>query len=168
MNNNDVLVRIRYALDSKETDMIEMFKLGGVELTREELKERLVKSKRNSYDEETIYEGSVCSNSDLVAFLDGFITFKRGKLETNPEQPAKPVVHVPNNKNINNLILKKIKIALSLTSEEIIEIFYDGGINVTKAELSALFRSENHKNYRECGDKFVRNFLRGLAIKYRI
>lgn len=72
-----------------------------------------------------------------------------------------------NNQNVNNIMLKKLKIALSLNSEDMLDIFQEAGINVTKGELSALFRKEGHKHYKECGDKYARNFLKGLALKYR-
>ena len=41
-----------------------------------------------------------------------------------------------------NVLLKKVKIALSLTSEEMLEVFDDGGIRVSKAELGALLRKK--------------------------
>jgi len=63
--------------------------------------------------------------------------------------------------------LKKVKIALALTTEDMLDLFEKAGITVTKGELGALLRKEGHKNYKECGDKFARNFLKGLAIKYR-
>lgn len=60
-----------------------------------------------------------------------------------------------------------MKIALSLTSEDMLDILEDVGVIVTKGELSALLRKEGHKNYKECGDRYARNFLKGLAVKYR-
>jgi uncharacterized protein YehS (DUF1456 family) len=64
-------------------------------------------------------------------------------------------------------MLKKLKIALSLTSDDMLDIFIKAGVIVTKGELSALFRKEGHKHYKECGDKYARNLLKGLAIKNR-
>jgi uncharacterized protein YehS (DUF1456 family) len=60
-----------------------------------------------------------------------------------------------------------LKIALSLTSEDMIEILEEAGVVITKGELGALLRKEGHKNYKVCGDKYARNFLKGLAIQYR-
>ena len=48
-----------------------------------------------------------------------------------------------------------------------IEILEKAGVSITKGELSALLRKAGHKNYKECGDNYARNFLKGLAIKYR-
>ena len=48
-----------------------------------------------------------------------------------------------------------------------LDIFKKAGVIVTKGELGAIFRKEGHRNYKECGDKYARNFLKGLAIRYR-
>ena len=61
------------------------------------------------------------------------------------------------------MLLKK----LELTSEDILEILEAAGVKITKGELSAVLRKEGHRNYKVCGDRYARNFLKGLAIKYR-
>ncbi|KAF5051976.1 hypothetical protein DSECCO2_413380 [anaerobic digester metagenome] len=171
MDNNDILIRIRYALDIKDADMVEIFKNDGVELTIEEVRKMLIKSKDSgSVDVEAldeIEENRICSNAELESFLNGLIIFKRGKQDEKSDQPVKPVLSIKNKQNINNIVLKKLKIALSLTSEDMLDVFNEAGINVTKGELSALFRKEGHKHYKECGDKYARNFLKGLALKNR-
>jgi uncharacterized protein YehS (DUF1456 family) len=174
MSNGDILIRLRYALDIKDADMVEIFKLGGVEIEKEEVREMLTKSKKdddnevNSDSDLTEKDNTVtCNNSMLESFLNGFIIFKRGKQDPKPGQADRPAMSLKNNKNVNNLILKKLKIALSLTSEDMIDILGEAGVLITKGELSALLRKEGHKNYKECGDRYARNFLKGLAIKYR-
>ncbi len=67
----------------------------------------------------------------------------------------------------NNDILKKIRIALSLKDFEILEILELSDFTMTKTELSALFRKEDHPNYQECGDQVLRKFLNGLITKKR-
>jgi len=67
----------------------------------------------------------------------------------------------------NNDILKKLRIALELKDTDIIEILKLAGFETTKSELSALFRNESHRNYKECGDQILRNFLNGLIIRNR-
>lgn len=95
--------------------------------------------------------------------LDGLIIYKRGK----EDEEKKVEVKVTKN-NLNNMILRKLRIALSLfKSYDMIEIFKLGGVDISEGELSALFRKENHKNYRECGDKYIRVFLKGLVENYR-
>lgn len=174
MSNGDILIRLRYALDIKDTDMVEIFKLGGIEIEKEEVRKMLTKSKNNNHNEFDNDDDPVeseyvvtCNNNMLESFLNGFIIFKRGKQDLKPGQPDKPAMSLKNNKSVNNLILKKLKIALSLTSEDMIDTLKEAGVLITKGELSALLRKEGHKNYKECGDRYARNFLKGLAIKYR-
>lgn len=67
----------------------------------------------------------------------------------------------------NNDILKKLRVALKLTNDDIAEIMKLVGFNVSKSELGALFRKEDHPKYMECGDQFLRNFLNGLIVHMR-
>ncbi|SDQ35261.1 DUF1456 family protein [Carnobacterium viridans] len=173
MNNNDRLVRLRYALDIKDTEMVEIFKLGGLELTKEDVKKMLTKSKNENSDtikkEEFQKNDYVkdCSNQTLESFLNGLIIFKRGRQESAVNEPEKLVPMVINDKNVNNMLLKKIKIALSLTSEDMLGVLGNAGVQISKSELSAVLRKEGHRNYKECGDRYARNFLKGLAIAWR-
>ena len=168
MNNNDRLIRLRYALDMKETDMIEMFKLGGMNVTKEDVKKMLVTPERNDEDEIiNSDEFKEIKNPTLIAFLNGLITFKRGKKDTDKNEPQKAEASLKNSLSINNEMLKKVKIALKLTSEDILDIFYDVDVDISKSELSALLRKEGHRNYKVCLDRYARNFLKGLALRYR-
>lgn len=167
MNNNDILIRIRYALNLKDGQMVKIFKLGGVEVTEEEVKKMLTKVKEEfGFQDADSNETLPCNNKMLDAFLNGLITFKRGPQEKKSGQPENPV-SITRRNNINNIVLKKLKIALSLTSEEVIDILGLAGVKISKGELSAVLRKEGHKNYKECGDRYLRNFLKGLAIQYR-
>ncbi len=67
----------------------------------------------------------------------------------------------------NNDILKKLRVALKLTNDDIVEILKLVDFQVSKSELGALFRKEDHPKYMECGDQFLRNFLNGLIIHLR-
>lgn len=172
MNNNDILIRLRYALDIKDTDMMKIFNLGGITVTREELQRMLLKPKNNSNsdsDDEFIANDDMkkCNNYMLESFLNGFIIFERGKQESKPGEPDKPVFIMKDNKTVNNVFLKKVKIALSLTGEDMLDIFKEAGAHLSNSELSAVLRREGQRNYKECGDRYVKNFLKGLAIRYR-
>lgn len=167
MDNNDILIRTRYALDIKNTDMVEIFKLGGMEVTKADVLKLLTKSDEYSDAQVDSDEILKCNNMMLESFLNGLIVFKRGKQDPKPGQTEAPAPSINNRANINNILLKKLKIALALTSEDMLDIFDKAGVTVTKGELSALLRKEGHKNYKECLDKFARNFLKGLTIKYR-
>ncbi|MFQ9521626.1 MAG: DUF1456 family protein [Turicibacter sp.] len=167
MNNNDILIRIRYALNLKDGQMVKIFKLGGVEVTEEEVKKMLTKVKEEfGFQDADSNETLPCNNKMLDAFLNGLITFKRGPQEKKSGQPENPV-SITRRNNINNIVLKKLKIALSLTSEEVIDILGLAGVKISKGELSAVLRKEGRKNYKECGDRYLRNYLKGLAIQYR-
>ncbi|RRN69482.1 DUF1456 family protein [Peribacillus simplex] len=171
MHNHDILIRLRYALDIKNKDMVEIFKLGDIEVTREEVMQILTKPKDGFYDEydedDMDDEGIKCNNTMLESFLNGLIIFKRGKQEPKPGQPENPAPTAKNKESMNNILLKKMKIALTLTSEDMIDILEEAGVMITKGELSAILRKVGHRNYKECGDKFARNFLKGLALRYR-
>lgn len=67
----------------------------------------------------------------------------------------------------NNDIMKKLRVALSLNSDQIIEICKLVNFTVTKSELGDIFRNEDHPNYKKCGDQILRNFLNGLVIYKR-
>lgn len=67
----------------------------------------------------------------------------------------------------NNDIMKKLRVAHKLRDDEIVEICALVDFKVTKSELGAIFRNEDHPNYKECGDQFLRNFLNGLVIHLR-
>ena len=67
----------------------------------------------------------------------------------------------------NNDILKKLRIALNLKDTDIIDILKLADFDISKSELSALFRSEDQRNYKECGDQILRRFLNGLIIRNR-
>lgn len=168
MENNDILIRLRYALDIKNKDMVEIFKLGGVEVTKEEVLKILTKSKEETEEEEVVEDENhiKCNNKMLESFLNGLITHKRGKQDPKPEEPAnEPVVQQKD--HVNNMLLKKLKVALQLTTEDMLDVLHDGGIVVSKGELGAILRKPGHRNYKECGDNFARKFLKGLAVKYR-
>jgi hypothetical protein len=155
MTNNDFLRRLRYALNIKDNVMVQIFKKGNIVLTREDVVDYLKKD---------IDEGfKKLNNNDLIAFLDGLIIQKRGKREDGT-----PIPQVKATKNnLNNILLRKLRIALSFKSYDMIKIFKLGGVEISEGELSALFRSEDHKNYKECGDKYIRVFLKGLTEYYR-
>nr|WP_246602964.1 DUF1456 family protein [Sporosarcina aquimarina] len=163
MNNNDILTRLRYALDIKDTAMVEIFELGGMETTKEEVQKMLSKSKEDEAQENE-YVKEV-NNTMLESFLNGFVSLKRGVQDIKPENEQNQFLMT--DRNVNNILLKKMKIALSLTSEDMLEILQDAGVNLSKSELSAVLRKEGHRNYKECGDRYARNFLKGLALRYR-
>ncbi|RZF61531.1 DUF1456 family protein [Sphingobacterium corticibacterium] len=67
----------------------------------------------------------------------------------------------------NNDIMKKLRVALKFTDDDIIEVLSLVDFKVTKTELGAIFRKEDHPNFKPCGDQILRNFLNGLIIYKR-
>lgn len=67
----------------------------------------------------------------------------------------------------NNDILKKLRVALMLRDDEIVEILELVDFRISKSEIGAFCRKEGHPKYRECGDQVLRNFLNGLVIHLR-
>lgn len=67
----------------------------------------------------------------------------------------------------NNDIMKKLRVALSLNDQQIIEILKLADFSVSKSELAAIFRNKEHENFKPCGDQLLRNFLNGLVIYKR-
>lgn len=154
MNNNDILRRVRYALDISNPGMIDIFKLSGCTLELPTLLKLLKKEE----EEEFIS----CSNPMLSFFLDGLIIHKRGRRDGDDGQPPKPDASLN-----NNAILKKLRIALDLKEEDMLATLKLAGVVISKSELSALFRNKGHKHFKECGDQFLRNFLQGLTVRNR-
>ena len=165
MTNNDLLRRLRYALDIKDTDMVKIFELGGVTYSQEEVKKILGKPVLEFDDADGAETFMALNDKMLDVFLNGFVTFKRGPQEQRSGEV--PIQNTKTKEHPNNLFIKKVKVALSLTTDDIIGIFTLGGINVSKSELGSLLRKPDHKNYRQCLDSSVRRFINGLTIKHR-
>ena len=151
MNTNDCLRRIRYILDFDDSKMIAVFAEAGQEVSRAQLSDWLKK------DDDPAY--AVCSDVMFATFLNGLINDRRGKKDGPQPEPEK--------KLNNNIIFRKLKIAFDLQAEDILSILSLADVSISKHELSAFFRRANHKHYRECKDQVMRNFLKGLQIKYR-
>jgi uncharacterized protein YehS (DUF1456 family) len=153
MTNNDVFRRLRYALDLSNPAVIEAFRLSQMDLTASDVMALLKKEGEEGYQE--------CSDATLQHFLDGLIALKRGQREGGPgSAPSRGALS-------NNDILKKIRIALELKEADMLAVFQLAGFPTSKSELTALFRTKGHENFKECGDQLLRNFLKGLTIKYR-
>ncbi len=151
MTNNDVLRRMRYIFDLSDSKMIAIFAMADKETTREEISQWLKKDEDPDYLK--------CKDIALAAFLNGFIVFKRG-----PREGAA----IENEKRLNNnIVFRKVKIALNLQSDDIVALFDLVSLPISKHELSAFFRKADHKNYRDCKDQILRNFLQGLQQKFR-
>jgi uncharacterized protein YehS (DUF1456 family) len=152
MQNNDILRRLRYTFQLTDTNVIELFAAGGLETNRETISNWLKKD--DDPDFVSLYD------IDLAAFLNGFITQKRGKKEGDSAKPEKSLN--------NNIILRKLKIALNLKDEDILDLLNLADFKFSRHELSALFRKPEQEQFRACKDQVLRNFLMGLQLKHRL
>ena len=151
LTNNDVLRRIRYAFDFSDSKMISIFGQADETVTREQISDWLKKDDDPAFQE--------CSDTQLAIFLNGLINDRRGKKEGAQPEPEKRIN--------NNIIFRKLKIALDLKSEDILEILALTEVSISNHELSAFFRKPDHKHFRKCKDQILRKFIEGVQLKYR-
>lgn len=151
MTNNDVLRRVRYIFDFNDEKMIALFALADCKVTRAEIS--------NWMKQEDDPDFKKLTDVQLATYLNGLINDKRGKREGSQPVPEKDLS--------NNAIFMKLKIALNLQAEDILEIMDLSDFRMSKHELSAFFRKPGHKHFRECKDQILRIFLKGLQMQYR-
>ena len=151
MKPNDCLRRIRYILDLDDNAVIALFAQADRTVSRAQVSAWLKK------DDDPAYED--CSDAMFATFLEGLINQRRGRRDGT----APP----PHERMNNNVVLRKLKIALNLQAQDILELLSLAGVNISKHELSAFFRRPDHPHFRACKDQILRNFLTGLQIRYR-
>ena len=151
MTNNDILRRLRFIFDCSDSRMMELFELGGERATREQVSAWMKQDDKPDFAE--------LSDKLLATCLNGLIVKRRGAREG-----AVPVAEQRLN---NNMILRKLKIALDFKDEDMLAVMVLAEFPLSKHELSAFFRKPGHNNYRECQTQVLRNFLRGLQLQLR-
>ena len=151
MTNNDILRRLRYTFDFSDSKMISLFKLAEVDVTREQISDWMKKEEDEAYVN--------CGDKQFATFLNGLIVDKCGRKDG--PQPE------PENKLNNNIIFRKLKIALNLKDDDILSILAQAHLAISRHELSAFFRRADHKHFRACKDQVLRNFLHGLQRLHR-
>lgn len=149
MTNNDILRRIRYLFNFSYTQVVELFRLAETEVEETNVKNWLKKEDDSEFVEMT--------DKQLAALLNGLIIQKRGRRDGPQPEPEENLS--------NNMILMKLKIALKLKSEDIIDLFALVDRKVSKPELSAFLRSSDHHQYRPLMDQYLRNFISALQKK---
>jgi len=152
IKTNEVLYRIQKALTLSTEEILKAYELEGYKMDASHL-DALLKRHQD--------EGFVpASYEELGVFLDGLVTLKRGPSpkKTNDEAVALT----------NNLILKKLRIALELKEAETEIIFGLADVTLSKQQLSSLFRKEEHKNFKPCSDALLLAFLEGLDEFYYV
>lgn len=152
MTNNDILRSVRYMLNLSDAGMVKIFALAECEVPETDVQVWLKK------DDDAAFRP--CPDVLMGYFLNGLIFYRRGKSE---EAPAPSIERKMN----NNIFMKKLRIAFDLKTTDIPDVLKRANFTVSQAEVGAIFRKPDHKNYRECGDQILRNFLKGLAMIQR-
>lgn len=153
IHTNEILYRIQQALTLTLEQMLEAYALEHYPMKIEHLERLLTRRQDKNF--------MLCSYEELGVFLDGLITLKRGASSTKPKSDE--VVELT-----NNLILKKLRIALNLKESEVEIIFALAEITLSKQQLSSLFRKEGHKNFKLCSNALLLRFLEGLDEFYYV
>ncbi|MBK5274674.1 MAG: DUF1456 family protein [Desulfuromonadales bacterium] len=154
MAKNELLRSIRDALNIDDAAMLQIFRHAGREVGQSTIAAFLTSENQDGY--------IPCSDPILGFFLDGLIILKRGQQEGQPVPAEKPVALLT-----NNAVLKKLRIALDLKEDDLVGILKLAGLTVSTHELTALFRKQGHKHYKECSDRFLNGFIKGLALRYK-
>ena len=157
MTNNDILRRLRYILNIKDTKIIKILSLVNYQVPLPRVVSWLKKEDNEDFTE--------CTDKDLTAFLDGLIIEKRGKKEDSNSSKTQAPAQTPIRLN-NNLVFLKLKIAFNLKSDDVLELLSMANYKISSSELSAFFRKKTHRHYRVCKDQILRKFLKGLQLKY--
>ncbi len=152
MLNNDVLRSLRFLLQTDDTTIAAIIALGGGDTPRVDVTNYMKREDEPGY--------LLCEDRVMAQFLDGLIIHRRGKLENAPPRPLETRI-------TNNAVLKKLRVAFELKEADLMSVMAASGFEVSKPELSALFRNPEHKNFRPAGDQFLRNFLKGLTMRVR-
>ena len=156
MKTNQILTAILTPLKLTPQEILSLYALVSFPMSEERLGALL--------REEGDRDFKACSFEELGAFLDGLILSRRGPSpkKTTDEKTAEDTP-IP---LTNNLILKKLRIALELKEPETEIIFTLGEAELSRQELKSLFRKEDHKNFRACSDALLMAFLEGLDEYY--
>jgi uncharacterized protein YehS (DUF1456 family) len=152
IRTNEILYRIKKALNLTTEDMLKAYSLENYTMDTSHL-ESLLKRRLDDGFVSASYE-------ELGVFLDGLVALKRGP---SPKKSNDEAVELT-----NNLILKKLRIALELKEAEIEIIFGLVDVELSKQQLASLFRKESHKNFKPCSDELLMAFLEGLDEFYYV
>nr|WP_216603225.1 DUF1456 family protein [Vibrio cyclitrophicus] len=143
--------RIQHALNLKNAQIIKAIEQADVTVAHDQV--------INWLKDDNDKSCSKMKDKELAVFLNGFINLKRGKKEG--EQP-KPEVALT-----NNMIFMKLRIALNMKAEDVLDVLEVVGISLSKYEIGAYFRKPENKNYKVCEDQLLCDFLNGVQFTNR-
>lgn len=152
MTNNDVFRRLKYTFNYTPETLISFFEQVGVTVSKEDISKYLEK---DTPEEENLS----LEDEKFANFLNGMIIHYRGKKDGE--------IPVAERNLNNNIVFRKLRIALNLKDTDILNLLKLVGFNFGKSELSAFFRKPGHHHYKACQDQVMRNFLNGLYKKHQ-
>ena len=147
IKTNQILKQLQTLLEVDNAKMHDIFELNGYKIPQKRVDGYL--------SEEGSKEYLDCGYEAFGEFLDGMIVYKRGEIKSRSDDKVSLT---------NNLILKKLRVAFELKESDLFEIFKIVDIDISKGELSSIFRSEDHKKFRYCPDSILILFLDGLKL----
>lgn len=151
MISNDIIRSLRFTLKTNNAGLVRLWALAEAVATPEQIDAWVRKEDDAGFQR--------CPDIMLSLLLNGLIYDKRGKDESAPALAVE-------RRMTNNMVLKKLRIAFSLKTDDILAILTEQQFRVSMPEITAMMRAPDHKNYRECGDQFLRYFLRGLTVRF--
>lgn len=151
MTNNEILRRIQHALNLKNAQIIKAIEQADVAVAHDQVINWLKADNEKSC--------SKMKDKELAVFLNGFINLKRGKKEGAQPKPEVALT--------NNMIFMKLRIALNMKAEDVLDVLEVVGVSLSKYEIGAYFRKPENKNYKVCEDQLLCDFLNGVQFTNR-
>ena len=151
MTNNEILRRIQHALNLKNAQIIKAIEQADVTVAHDQVINWLKADNDKSC--------SKMKDKELAVFLNGFINLKRGKKEGAQPKPEVALT--------NNMIFMKLRIALNMKAEDVLDVLEVVGVSLSKYEIGAYFRKPENKNYKVCEDQLLCDFLNGVQFTNR-
>ena len=154
VDTNDLMRRIRYAVRLDDADTARLVALGGGTASAADAAAWREREGEPAH--------RPCPGAALAALLDGLVLERRGPPPPGAAAHAPAEITSPFD---NNRVLRQLRVALELQTDEVLSLIAAGGGQIGKSELGALFRKPGTRNYRPCGDQVLRRFLTGLAAR---
>ena len=146
MHNHDLLRRLATALHLSDEDLTIMVRQAGIEASLPSPGALLLDPEEDGHQ--------ACDDATMVALLDALIVLRRGPRDGPP--PESQALST-------NLVLKKLRIALNLHDKQMLTIFEQAGMHMSRNQLGAMFRSPNNKHFQTCSEGQLVCFLTGLG-----
>jgi uncharacterized protein YehS (DUF1456 family) len=150
MTNNEIIKRLRFILDVDDSVLMQCFELGDCHGIKEKVASFLLPETNAAYQ--------LCTDEHFTRFLDGLIIYRRGPAKNGSRNPVALT---------NNMILKKVRIALELEARDLDHAFMLADCELSPHEISALFRKPGTKHFTECSDSILERFFSGLSLYFR-